>query len=383
MKILYIATKSNWGGAQRYIYDLATAMRASGFDTSVAAGGEGPLLTALANAGIRTIPIAGLTRDIGVFRELGALGRITGIIRRERPDVLHLSSSKAGGIGAAAAWMSALGRGRRPFIVFTVHGWAFSENRPRWQRGLIALASWLTAALADRVVIISTADYRSARRFISEEKLAFIPHGIRPPAFLPRAEARRFIAERTGLGNLEGTRLIGTIAELTRNKGIRYLLQALSLAPGTDDRTKFRAVIIGEGEEREVLKCITGEQGLSDVVTFIGSVPEAARYLPAFDLFVLPSVKEGLPYSIMEAMAAGLPIVGTAVGGIPDLVEDGVSGRLVPPANPQALARAIGELLGDTGRARAFGLAAHERFRSSFPFDRMIERTRALYRARR
>ena len=115
---------------------------------------------------------------------------------------------------------------------------------------------------------------------------------------------------------------------------------------------------------------------------FIGFIPDAGRYLTGLDLFVLPSLKEGLPYALMEAMAAGLPVAATNVGGIPDLIADGVNGRLVPPQNPEALGRAMAELFQNRALGRELGGRARETISRSFGIARMLERTIAVYRSR-
>ncbi|RJQ36761.1 glycosyltransferase family 1 protein [Candidatus Parcubacteria bacterium] len=380
-KILFVITKSVWGGAGRYVYDLATRLDDAGpFDIAVACGGNGPLLEKLRERGIRTIPLPWLERDIGIVRELAALGALVALFFRERPDVVHLNSSKVGGLGAVAAAIARLGRlSTRPRAIFTVHGWAFYEPRPRWQRWIIMTASWATGLLCDRVILINTADHRSAARFISHKKLALVFHGIKPLAALPRDEARRALAVRTGWPFAIDTVLIGAIAELTRTKGLDILLEAAEALKNRAGRESWRIVIIGEGEDRAKLAARIAERGLTNAVALAGFIPDAATLLSAFDIFVLPSRKEGLPYALMEAMSVGVAAVGSRVGGVPDLIEDNVSGKLVPAGDTTALAEAIGELIEHPGRRRMIGESARQRIRSAFPIDTMVHQTAALY----
>lgn len=400
-KILYVITKSNWGGAQRYVYDLATRMDAGRFDVAVACGpsthstntqgGEqsrttssevGPLVERLRSAGVRTVTLPHLERDVRLLYEPVALRALYRLYREERPDVIHLSSSKAGGLGAAAALLyKTIGGGRGCRTIFTVHGWPFYEDRPRWQRIAIFLASWLSVVLADRIIVITTADYRAGRRFIPEEKLVLIFHGIGPFDALPRPAARSFFAEQSGGVITAGTALIGTVAELTANKGLLDLIAAFVLLTQRMPAADMRLLITGEGEDRERLRLAAASAGLSDRVWFLGFVPEVRRYLAGLDCFVLPSVKEGLPYAAMEAMAAGVPIVASRVGGIPDLIQDGETGLLVEPRSPAALEGAIGRVLADRGLRNRIGRRAREAMARSFPLDAMIERVGVLYAA--
>lgn len=137
--------------------------------------------------------------------------------------------------------------------------------------------------------------------------------------------------------------------------------------------------MFGDGEDRENLLEHIRSRGLTDTVLLLGFVPGAARYLKALDLFVLPSVKEGLPYTVMEAMAAGVPIVATRVGGIPDLIDTQRSGLLVPPKNPQALAEAIAAIITHPDRARTMAGAAQRNIEEHFRMGAMLERTIGLY----
>lgn len=389
-KIVYVITKSAWGGAQRYVYDLATRLRPEDFDIAVYCGGVGPLAKKLAAEGTRAISLPRLERDIKPGRELIALFELVQLFRRERPDVIHLSSSKAGGLGTVAAFAAKLltlnpfdklRAGFKPLIVFTVHGWPFREDRPAWQRILIFLSSWLSTVLTDRVIVIDAADYRAARRFIPESKLVLIPHGIAPPDFLSSAEARTVLASHIGGVAGAGTILVGTVAELTRNKGIRYLIDAAHRIKLKiqDSRFNIQVVVMGEGEERPILEREIERAGLADTIFLVGFVPDAGRYLKGLDLFVLPSVKEGLPYVVMEAMSAGLAVIATAVGGVPDLIRHGETGVLVPPKDPAALARAIADLALNPAKRRELAFAARARARERFLIEPMVERTRAVY----
>ena len=398
-KVLFVVTKSVWGGAQRYIYDLATHLPRERYEVMVAAGGGGStklttggsLFSKLQHAGIRIIGIPGLDRDIKIVQEFFVFWQLLILFLREKPDIIHLSSSKAGGLGAVAAFLYRTLHPRpqtlNPRTIFTAHGWAFFEERPRWQNALIRFFTWLGALFQDRIILLDREDFETALHFIPKRKCVLIPNGSAPPEFLPRIEARRILSERIGRPIPDNTILIGTIAELTKNKGISFLIEALRHLPPTSyplrqsssEASNLQAIIIGDGELRNELTQKTKELGLEDIVFFAGFIPDASHYLPAFDIFVLPSLKEGLPYSIMEAMAAGVPVVATRVGGIPDMITDGREGVLVEPRNPNFLADAVGRLMQNTDLRRALGSAARARAARDFSLPRMVERTVTLY----
>lgn len=376
--ILFLITKSNWGGAQQYVHDLAINLPKERFEVLVAGGGNGALFAKLRSLGVQTISVRGLQRDVGILSEIRALRDIVWLIKTERPDVIHLNSSKAAGLGAVAAFLYkilsnvSLKPRPVPLIVFTIHGWGFKEDRPLPYRTAIFLASWLTCLFCDRIIVIDTADYESACRFLPRRKIVLIPNGLMEIDFHARAAARTFLASRIGHPLPDNSLVIGTIAELTKNKGLSYLIEAARTTPAF-------FVIIGEGEDRALLERQIADAGLADHVFLVGFVPDAARFLPGFDIFVLPSLKEGLPYALMAAMAAELPVVATQVGGIPDLVTDGEDGILVAPKDTKGLSAVLARLVADAeGRARLASRACVA-IATKFPFSAMLARTISLY----
>ena len=380
-KVLFVITKSVWGGAQRYVYDLATSLPKESYAAVVALGGSGPLKEKLQQAGIPTISIPSLERDINVFKELRSLWYLRDIFKKELPDVVHLNSSKVGGLGALVAHtVRFTAPSFRPKVVFTVHGWAFNESRKFFQKSAIYMLQWLTAALSDRVVVISRHDYRQAIQMplIANEKFVLIPLGI-PVHQLQFLAPKKAQTAMTKLFSIPrgGTSLMGTVAELTQNKGLIHLID--SVAKLKDRFPDYRCLIIGGGEQKEFLQQYIASHDLLEHVTLAGFVPDAAQYLRGFDAFILPSLKEGLPYTILEAMHAGVPVIASSVGGIPDLVEHEKTGLLVPTKNAAELANAKEQLLASKETRTLFGKFGKKRVQEKFPFTTMLEKTLALY----
>lgn len=385
-KVLFCVTKSVWGGAQKYVYDLASNLPSDQFEPVVVAGGEGPLVQKLREKNIKTISLPVLQQRSGFFdvvfssQNLKTIFALAGIIKRERPDILHLNSSKMGGLGAMAAKAVSFAGGHSPLVVFTAHGWGFRENRPLWQRAVIYLASFVSALLHHKIITINTADFKTAQKYIAPSaKLNLIHNGIAPVGFLNRGEARSYLSSRIGRPLKPDTILVGTIAELTANKGLRYLIKALDQVRLRAPALKLNAVIIGEGEEREKLALQIKSHELEDMVFLAGFIQEAGRYLRALDIFVLPSIKEGLPYALMEAMHAGLPAVATSVGGIPDLVEHGQDGLLVAPRDPGGLAKAVVELAREVEKRKLMGGSAEAKISAGFLPEHMVSQTVEVY----
>lgn len=324
-KILYVITKSNWGGAQRYVYDLATTLPRDEFEVEVAFGQRGQLAEMLEKAGMRTHDILSLQRDVSLGADIRSFFEMKRLFRAARPDIVHLNSSKAAGLGALAARLTGV-----PRIIFTAHGWPFWEKRGPAARALIWLISWLTALLSHTVIVVSEYDLKVARRmpFVGG-KAVRIYNGINQDMALGSGESIRNAFP-------SGARITGTVGELNKNKNQQALVEQAKYDPG------MFVAIVGEGENRGALEEKIRACGLEQRVKLFGFMP-AREVLRGFDIFALPSIKEGLPYVLLEAKSAGLPIVANRVGG-------------------------VGEIL-DSKDMREFSL------------ERMVQKTVALYRA--
>ncbi len=303
-KILFVITKSNWGGAQRYVFDLATHLPQEEFEVEVAFGKRGRLAEELLKAGIATHEVVSLQRDLSVTSDTQGLFELIRLYKQIRPDVVHLNSSKAGGIGALAARIVGI-----PRIIFTAHGWPFWEKRGAIARAAIWVASWLTALLSHTVIVISDYDLHVAQRMpFVKKKVVRIHNGIAPLTGLESGETIRKVFP-------PGATITGTIGELNKNKN-----QAALIEQARNDPAMYVA-IVGEGEERNNLEEKIRAYGLEERVKLFGFMP-APTVLKGFDRFALPSLKEGLPYVLLEAQAAGLPIVANRVGGVGEILDN-------------------------------------------------------------
>jgi glycosyltransferase involved in cell wall biosynthesis len=367
-RILYLITKANWGGAQRYCYDLALAARAAGHEVAVAYGEPGLLASKLASENIRTIHIRSLARDIKSSRDWHAFRELRRLMRAERPDILHLNSSKAAGLGAVAARLSGI-----PHIIFTAHGWAWNESRPLYQRLAIRSLAWATVLLSHTTICVSRATKHDARWMsLVESKMVVIHNGFTCVPLISRAEARAAL-----LPGEAGKRWIGMLSELHPTKRIEDAIDAFALI--ASDHLDTILLVCGEGERRTALEARIAERGLADRIFLLGFVADAPRYLAAFDLFLHTSQSDTLAYAILEAGCARLPVVATEVGGIPEIIESGVSGLLVPPRAPSKAAQALRQLLEDSAHAEQLGEHLRARIIRDFALERMLRETLALY----
>lgn len=367
-KILFVITKSNFGGAQRYVFDLATNLPRDTYHAVVASGPDasgttGRLSYLLNEKKIPTLEIPALTRDISPLDDVRAFFALTGLLLEEKPDIVHLNSSKAAGLGALAARIAGIKR-----IVFTIHGLPEDEDRSLIAQWLIASATWLTAALSHAVITISEEAFLKMRsRPFLFKKTALIHNGIGAIEFPGRDDARS--ALRAIDPSIPDGFLLGTIGELHRNKGYDRALEATS-------KSDVHFVIIGDGEEKESLVALAQKLHIEDRLHFLGFISDAAKYLRAFDAFLLSSYKEGLPYVLLEAGLAGVPIIASDISGVRDIVLPNMTGIL---ANDPAGFSAAIERLKDTVYVQPLREEMAKRVRTNFSLRTMIEKTERCY----
>ena len=359
MKILYGITKSNFGGAQRYVFDLAVGARNAGHEVSVLCGKGGKLTEKLKEVGIRSKVLEYLERDISIQNEYRALREIIHILQSEKPDVFHINSSKMGGLGAIAGRIAGVKK-----IVFTSHGWAFNENRPWWQKFLIKVLAWVTMLLSHKVIYVSK---RTGVAFNNwpfiHEKTITIHNGV--GQF--EAKARR----------ASDTLTVGALSELHWIKGLDILLSAWKKFTKSHNG---KLIIMGEGEERGNLEKLIEKLGIKDSVELKGFVNDARSYLNTFDIFVLPSRSENMPYSLLEAGYLGLPTIATYVGGVSEVVETGISGVLVPKEDSEAILSSLILMAENPDLRTRLGNKLQEKVRVNFSIEQMLEKTLNTYR---
>jgi glycosyltransferase involved in cell wall biosynthesis len=372
-KILYLITKSNFGGAQKYVFELACGAVKENFAVSVALGGEGILKDKLLEKGIRVISLPSLKRDLAFGLDVKNFLQLIKIFKEESPDIIHLNSSKIGFLGALAGQLHNILQKKKIKIIFTGHGWAFNENRNWFSRKAILFAHWLTILLCDITIAVSEKTKNDIARlpFVSK-KIRVIYNGIDEIDFKNGFEARQFLGK-----NISENVWIGSIAELHKNKGLDFLIEAFSkIANSYPDTT---LVIIGEGEERKKLEEQISKLGLTAKIHLLGNVPDAKIYLKAFDIFMLTSRTEALPYAILEAGLAGLPIVASRAGGIPEIIEEEKNGLLVKVGNIKEISKKIEGLLGNPEKRESLGNSLKQKILIKFSTEEMFEKTFNIY----
>lgn len=365
LRVLHVVLSLNPGGAERLVIDLSLRSK-DAFDVSVCCLDErGAWARELDDAGI---PVHVLGREPGFHPMLGR--RLARLAASARADVLHCHQYTPFVYGCAARLF-------RPgmHLVFTEHG--------RLAGATVSAKRRLANRLLGRVPGKFFAVCDELRRFLLEEgfpasKLGVLYNGI--DAGAPADAASRARA-RAKLALPDDAFVIGSVARLDRVKDLPTLLAAFDALRRGADGPPPRLVLVGDGPERDALHADVAARGLDELVHFTGARTDVRELLPGFDAYVNSSTYEGVSLTIVEAMAAGLPVVATRVGGTPEVLEDGADGRLVPSGDPDAMADALRDLQRSPDAARALGDAARRTVLARFRFDHMLAAYADAYRA--
>ena len=358
MKVAHLVISGDVAGGQLVALQLAHASRGRGDEALFVSPASGTFLDRAAAEGFETH-----LADVGRLHRVGGARALARLLRDQRVDLLHTHTlAAANAVGRVAA-----GRAGIP-VVSHLH----IENyfRPATKL-LLRLADNITARRCAALVAVSEATRRAYERQGYPRRIEVVYNGVE----LDGASAGGLRAE---LGIPEGAPLVGEVGRLCDVKGQRELIEALATLPD------LRAVFVGAdlehgGAYERELEQTAERLGVRDRVVFAGRLEDPGRLLGELDVLALPSWTEGLPLVVLEAMARRRAVVATPVGGTPEVVVDGETGLLVPPRDPEALAGALGRLLGDSELRTRMGDAGYERVRARFSADAMTGRMLAIY----
>jgi glycosyltransferase involved in cell wall biosynthesis len=364
-RVMQIALTLAPGGTERLIIDLTERLR-SDFAISVCCLDEaGSWASELERAGTEVIA---LHRTSGFHPMLSQ--RVAQLSERRGVSVLHCHHYSPYVYGQIAALLR---RGVR--VIYTEHG-RLSDEPASWKRRLVnPLLGRLPAVIC---AVSEDLKQHMAASGIPRDRINVIYNGIDPGP--PRREAERW-SVRDRLRISRDALVVGTIARLDPVKDLANLIEAFGLL--IEQVGDSHLVIVGDGPERAALEQRARELGVPGRIHFLGRRDDARALLPVFDVYVNSSITEGISLTILEAMAAELPLVVTRVGGTPEIVAEGENGYLVPARVPEAIARAVGALAADSDRRRRFGVVGRRRVESAFTLERMTKQYAALYRGDR
>ena len=355
MKILHVDPETSFGGGERQVLGLIRHLARRGHENVLAAAPASPLVSMLPAADARLHALA-IRNDLDLLAAL----RLRRLVALESPHILHLHTSRA---HALSPWL-----GRQAARTVVTRRMDYPLRGGFWSDLLY------NRRVAAVVAISGEVERQLLAGGVRPQRIRVIPSGVEAPAGLPGSAGRAAARARFGLGE---EFVIGVVAALERRKGHDVLLAALARL--RDRHPPVRCLFCGDGSERESLERLAGDLGVAAAVHFLGEQPQVADLLAALDLFVMPSRHEGLGVAILEAMAMGLPVVASAVGGIPESVAAGRTGFLVSPEDPGSLAQAIAELADDPDRASRMGAEGRARVREHFSMEKMAEQYERLY----
>jgi len=377
-----VITQSELGGAQKFLSNLVSHLDRDIYEFLVAVGssGNGDFLRVLKAEGISFQTLKFLKREPASGSDIRAVFEIRKLIKNYRPDVLFLNSSKAGFIGSLATVFPT--RINALKVVYRIGGWSFNDPWPKWKKWFWIILEWLSAKWKDVIIVNNQHDLNQAKKLKIKPRsqIELIHNGIEVYKldFLQKEEARAKLLERVAKlsgRNITAKNIVGTIANFYPTKGLEYLIGAADILRNDENIVFF---IIGDGELRPELEKTIIEKGLEKKIFLLGQIPDAYRFLPAFDVFVLSSVKEGFPWSLIEAMSAKLPVIATNVGAVPEIINDHKNGLLVEPRDSMGLADGIKEILGNDLLKNELGIQAHQTVLFKFELDKMVKQIEEL-----
>ena len=372
IKVLHIITNLPVGGAQDNTLLTVERLDRARYEVSLMCSPEGHWVRRAAHIpDLNLIFIDELVRPISIFRDLIAFWRIYRHIRKQRYTIVHTHSSKPGFTGRLAAWLA-----RVPVIVHTIHGFPFHDFMPAFARHFYIRIERLLSRLTTRLVTVSKLNLEKAVKLglAEREKFVNIYSGIDFEKFSVIADVYR---KRQELGVAEHEYVVGMVGRFSEQKAPWNFIAAMPHVLHRYRNTRF--VMVGDGELMAEMKALAEKLEVSRHVSFLGFRDDVAEILQTFDVYVLSSQWEGLGRSLTEAMFLGRAVVATDVEGVPELVQHGKTGILVPANNPEALAREIASLLADPEKRARLGHVAREKVDDTFDANRMVHELDRLY----
>jgi len=355
---LHINDQSVWRGGEQQVFYLLKGLKERGYHAELAALPGSALGERAAAAGITVHPVR-MRGEADLF----AARRIARLIVTGRFNIVHMHTAHAHALGCLACTFNGAPIcivSRRVINPIRKHPISLALLKYRWR-----VDHYIAISRAVKHVLVSGG--------VDEAKISVVYSGVEPECITDSP-----LEMRRSLGLSAGAKLVCTVGALAHHKGQRYLVEAAPTVLREMPSTRF--VLVGDGEDRASLTSLASQLGVNDAIMFYGFQPDAHRYISACDVFVAPSLMEGLNTSILDAMMLQRPVIGTTIGGIPELIQHDETGVLVPPKNPRLLAEAILDVLGSPEKAGKMALAAYGRAMDRFTAGHMVEGTIGVYK---
>lgn len=376
IRIARVITRLNVGGPAQHAILLTAGLDGTRFHTTLITGtvgrGEADLSSAARARGVEPVVTPEMGRAIRLAHDLLALGKLVRLFRQVRPDIVHTHTAKAGTLGRLAARLAGV-----PAVLHTFHGHVLEGYFTPGTSKLFLGIERALARITDRIIVVSPRlrDTLLAMGIGRPAQVEVVPLGLDLDRFLHAPRGRDDL--RTALRIPAGTPLLGIVGRLVPIKDHPTLFHALTLLP--EGCGAPHLLLVGDGERCEELRRLAGQLGLASRIHFLGWRSDLETILAELDVVICCSRNEGTPVALIEAMAAGVPVISTDVGGVGDLIEHGETGWLVPPGDPAALAQGIQRLLGDPGLCHRLAASARPVVLERHDVKGLIHRMEALY----
>lgn len=373
-RLAFVLKSSDLGGVQKYVLELCRRLDRSVYQIEVVASPGGPLIETLEQMGI-AVQIVDIPRyKISAWADFRATMKLIRLFKERKYHIVHPQNSKPGAMGRFAAW-----RAKVPIIIFTYHGVPFHDHIAAWKRWIYcAVDRWLARHCTTKLIGVAhhVKETIVRRRVAPPELVEVVWNGLdepeRPPTEEERAQAKR------DLGVTDDLPTVAFIARMMPQKNPESYVRAVAECHRRGVKAQY--LLIGDGKLRAPCEALAKSLGLTeDKLRFLGERKNIPKLLPGVDVYVLPSLWEGLPFALLEAMQAAVPIVCGDTPGNDEVVIDGESGRRVPPLDAEKMAEAIAELIEKPDWARQMGMAGYERQREHFTFKNMVAQTSEIY----
>ncbi len=379
IRVLRVIARLNVGGPALHVTYLATGLAERGYETTLVAGeigrGEESMAFVARQHGVEVMGLSGLGREVSPLRDLVAAVRLSAVIRRLRPDIVHTHTAKAGAVGRLAALMT--GR-RRPVVVHTFHGHVLRGYFGRGGSLFFRSIETALARVTDRLVAVSP-EVRDelVRMWVApRSKFSVVRLGIELESRVTFTGDPAEVRRRHGIG--ADRFVVGWFGRMTSVKRTEDLVTMLV---GLRDRgIDALLLLVGDGSDRLLVEQRAHDLGIARHCLFVGYQEDVAPWYAVCDAVALTSANEGTPVTIIEALAAARPVVVTSVGGVPDVVDEGETGFLVRPGDTHAIAERLAILAADPERRRVMGELGRERVLERYAVSRLVGDVDALYR---
>ena len=381
IRVLRVIARLNMGGPAIHVANLAAGLETRGYHTTLVAGslarGEDSMAFLAERLGVSVVSVPDIQREISLLPDARSVLHVASLIRSTRPHILHTHTAKAGVIGRAAAL--AAGPARPPIVVHTFHGHVLKGYFDPARTAFFRHIERTFAKSSDALVAVSpeVRDELVALRVAPREKFTVVRLGIPLEERLDDGTGDTDYRHLYGIG--PDVFVVGWVGRMTAVKDTGAVLE---IVRALRNRGVDAALcMVGDGPERERLEETAHELGIARSCFFVGYQPDVAGFYRLFDAFLLPSVNEGTPVSAIEALATATPVVANRVGGVPDVVRDGLDGFLVAPGDVEGAAEKLALLAGDPTLRKRLGESGRERVLRRYSVGRLVDDVDRLYRA--